>query len=61
MGDGGSVEVGEGGFVVATGYGEGVEKVGGVFAGEAVEVEVDGVEADAQVVALFFLPDEGRG
>ena len=40
--------------------GEGVEDVGGVFAGEAVEVEVEGVEAGAQVAALFFVPDEGR-
>ena len=40
--------------------GEGVEDVGGVCAGEAVEVEVEGVEAGAQVAALFFVPDEGR-
>ena len=40
--------------------GEGVEDVGGVFAGEAVEVEVEGVEAGAQVAALFLVPDEGR-
>ena len=39
---------------------EGVEDVGGVVAGEAVEVEVEGVEAGAQVAALFFVPDEGR-
>ena len=40
--------------------GEGVEDVGGVSAGEAVEVEVEGVEAGAQVAAFFFVPDEGR-
>ena len=37
--------VAEGGFVVAANNGEGVEGVGGVLAGEAVEVEVEGVEA----------------
>ena len=52
--------VAEGGFVVAADDGEGVEDVGGVVAGEAVEVEVEGVEAGAQVAALFFVPDEGR-
>ena len=50
----------EGGFVVAAHDGEGVEDVGGVCAGEAVEVEVEGVEAGAQVAAFFFVPDEGR-
>ena len=40
--------------------GEGVEDVGGVLAGEAVEVEVEGIEAGAQVAAFFFVPDEGR-
>ena len=40
--------------------GEGVEDVGGVCAGEAVEVEVEGVKAGAQVAAFFFVPDEGR-
>ena len=50
----------EGGFVVAADDGEGVEDVGGVVAGEAVEVEVEGVEAGAQVAALFIVPDEGR-
>ena len=50
----------EGGFVVAADDGEGVEDVGGVIAGEAVEVEVEGVEAGAQVAAFFFVPDEGR-
>ena len=52
--------VAEGGFVVAADDGEGVEDVGGVFAGEAVELEVEGVEAGAQVAALFIVPDEGR-
>ena len=50
----------ESGFVVAADDGEGVEDVGGVCAGEAVEVEVEGVEAGAQVAALFFVPGEGR-
>jgi len=50
----------EGGFVVLADDGEGVEDVGGVGAGEAVEVEVEGVEAGAQVAALLFVPDEGR-
>ena len=50
----------EGGFVVAADDGEGVEDVGGVCAGEAVEVEVEGVEAGAQVAAFFLVPDEGR-
>ena len=50
----------EGGFVVAADDGEGVEDVGGVCAGESVEVEVEGVEAGAQVAAFFFVPDEGR-
>ena len=52
--------VAEGGFVVAADDGEGVEDIGGVVAGEAVEVKVEGVEAGAQVAALFFIPDEGR-
>ena len=52
--------VAEGGFVVAADDGEGVEDVGGGVAGEAVEVEVEGVEAGAQMAALFFVPDEGR-
>ena len=52
--------VAEGGLVAAADDGEGVEDVGGVVAGEAVEVEVEGVEAGAQVAALFFVPDEGR-
>ena len=52
--------VAEGGLVVAADDGEGVEDVGGVGAGEAVEVEVEGVEAGAQVAALLVVPDEGR-
>ena len=36
--------------------GEGVEDVGGVCAGEAVEVEVEGVEAGAEVAALLRRP-----
>ena len=55
-----SAVVAEGGFVVAADDGEGVEDVGGVVFGEAVEVEVEGVEAGAQVAAFFFVPDEGR-
>ena len=51
--------VAEGGFVVTADDGEGVEDVGGVVFGEAVEVEVEGVEAGAQVAAFFFVPDEG--
>ena len=49
----------EGGLVVAADDGEGVEDVGGVCAGEAVEVEVEGVEAGAQVTALLFVDAEG--
>ena len=52
--------VAEGGLVVAADDGEGVEDVGGIVAGEAVEVEVEGVEAGAQVTALLFVPAEGR-
>ena len=40
--------------------GEGIEDVGGVFSGEAVEVEVERVKAGAQVAALLVVPDEGR-
>ncbi len=50
--------VAEGGLVVAADDGEGVEDVGGVCAGEAVEVEVEGVEAGAQVAARS---ESGRG
>ena len=52
--------VAEGGSVVAADDGEGVEDVGGIGAGEAVEVKVEGVEAGAQVAALLLVPDEGR-
>ena len=51
--------VAEGGFAVAADDVECVEDVGGVFAREAVEVEVEGVEAGAQVAALLIVPDEG--
>ena len=50
--------VGEGGLVAAADDGEGVEVVGGVGAGEAVEVEVEGVAAGAQVAARS---ESGRG
>ena len=46
---------------MATDDGEGVEDVGGVCAGEAVEVEVEGVEAGALVAAFFFVPDVRMG
>ena len=47
------------GLVLALDDGEGVQDVGGVFAGEAVEVEVEGVQAGAEVAAVFFVPGEG--
>ena len=47
-------------FVFAADDGEGAQDVGGVIAGEAVEVEVEGVEAGAEVAALLFVPAEGR-
>ena len=50
--------VAEGGLVVAADDGEGVEDVGGVCAGQAVEVEVEGVEAGAQVAALLRINAE---
>lgn len=31
-----------------------------VFLGQAVEVEVERIEAGAQVAAVFFIPDEGQ-
>ena len=52
--------VGEGGFVVATDDGEGVEGEGGVLAGEAVEVEVEGVEAGVQVAGFLVALDDRR-
>ena len=52
--------VGEGGFVVAADDGEGVEDVGGVLAGEDVEVEVEGVEAGAQVAGFLVASDDRR-
>ena len=50
----------EGGFVFTADYGEGFQHVLRVFLGQAVEVEVERVEAGAQVAAFFFVPDEGR-
>ena len=50
----------KGGLVLALDDGEGAEDVGGVVAVDAVEVEVAGVEAGAEVAAVFFIPDEGR-
>ena len=44
------------GFVLALDDGEGGEDVGGGVAGEAVEVEVEGVEAGSEVAAFFFAP-----
>ena len=40
-------------------YGESVQHVLRVFFGQAVEVEVERVEAGSQVAAFFFVPDEG--
>ena len=37
-----------------------LKDVVGVVAGEAVEMEVEGVEPGAQVTALLLVPDEGR-
>lgn len=50
-----------GGFVVAEDDREGVEDVRGVISGEAVEVEVERVEAGTQVAALLVVPDEWGG
>ena len=50
----GAVGVG-GGLVLALDDGEGAEDVGDVVAGDAVEVEVAGIEAGAEVGALAFL------
>ena len=52
--------VAEGGFVFPADDGEGVRHVFRVFPGQAVEVEVERVEAGAQVAAFFFIPDEGQ-
>ena len=52
--------VAEGGFVVAADDGEGVEDVVGVCAGEAVGVEVEGVEAGAQVAGFLVALDDRR-
>ena len=50
----------EGGLVLAADDGKGVEDVGRVIPGEAVEVEVEGVEAGAEVAAFLFVPGKGR-
>ena len=47
------------GFVFAADDGEGVEHVFGVVPRQAVEVEVERVEAGAEVAAFLFVPDEG--
>ena len=49
----------EGGFIFAADDGEGVEDVFGVVSRQAVEVEVERVEAGAEVAAFLFVPDEG--
>ena len=38
---------------------EDVEDVFGGVPRQAVEVEIEGVEADAEVAAFLFVPDEG--
>ena len=48
------------GLVLAADDGEGAQDVAGILSRDAVEVEVEGVQAGAQVAALFFVPDEGR-
>ena len=50
----------KGGFVSPAHDGEGVQHVLRVVPGEAVEVEVESVEAGAQVAVLLLVPDEGR-
>ena len=45
-----------GGFVFAADDGEGVEDIFGVVPRQAVEVEVERVEAGAEVAALPFVP-----
>jgi hypothetical protein len=49
----------EGGFVFAADDGEGVEDVFGGVPRQAVEVEVERVEAGAEVATFLFVPDEG--
>ena len=56
----GAVAAVELGLVFALDDGEGVDDVGGVGAVEAVEVEVERVEAGAEVAAGFLVPGEGR-
>ena len=55
----GAVAAVEFGLILALDDGEGGEDVAGVVAGEAVEVEVEGVEAGSEVAALFGVPGEG--
>ena len=47
-------------LVLAADDGEGVEHVASVVTRQAVEVEVEGVEAGAQVAAVVVVPREGR-
>ena len=47
------------GLVLVLDDGEGGEDVGGVVSVEAVEVEVEGVEAGSEVAAGFLVPGEG--
>ena len=48
------------GLVLAADYGEGAEDVAGVVPVQAVEVEVEGVEAGPEVPALLLVPGERR-
>ena len=50
----------EGGFVLAADDGKGAQDVAGILPRDAIEVEIEGVQAGAQVAAFFFIPDEGR-
>ena len=45
---------------MAADYGEGVQDVGSVLAGQAVEVEVECVETGSKVAALFGVPGKRR-
>lgn len=38
----------------------GVQHIAGVVLRQAVEVELEGVEADAQVAAFFVVPEKGK-
>ena len=46
----------ERGFVLAADDGEGAQDVAGILPRDTVEVEVEGVQAGAQVAALYFIP-----